>query len=53
MTEEELAAAVIAIEAVLRLQPSPDKLGMTTTESRWKMAGRLPDVEMEDLRALY
>lgn len=50
MTEEELAALAVALDV---LTPSPAEAAQQPPRSRWKLAARLPDLEMEDLRALH
>lgn len=50
MTEEELAALGVALNV---LQTPGNERGTETAASRWKMASRLPELEMEELRALH
>lgn len=51
MTDEELAALAVALD-VMSLTLTTDTLEQPT-RSRWKLASRRPDLEMEDLRALH
>lgn len=50
MTEEELAALSVALDV---LQPAETAKADHPRPSRWKLADRLPDLEMEELRALH
>ncbi len=50
MTEEELAALVVALSAIT---PPPTAETPQPPVSRWKLAARRPELEMEDLRALH
>ena len=50
MSEEEMAALAIALDvmtAVPTTEIAPPPV------SRWKLAGRMPELGMEDLRALH
>jgi hypothetical protein len=50
MNEEELAALGVALE--LLAPPAADEPSKPVP-SRWKLAARMPDLEMEELRALH
>ena len=50
MTEEELAALGVALNL---LQTPSGEPAAEAAPSRWKMAARLPELEMEELRALH
>lgn len=50
MTEEEMAALAVVLDLITpatstEMEPPP--------VSRWKLAGRMPELGMEDLRALH
>ena len=51
MTDEEMAALAVALDVVIPASTteSPQQHPL----SRWKLASRRPDLEMEDLRALH
>jgi len=48
ITDDELAAVVIALQS---LNPAVDSTA-PQSPSRWKLAARHPDLELEDVRAL-
>jgi hypothetical protein len=50
MTEDELAALAVALDL---MTPSVTAQMPQPPISRWKLAARRPDLEMEDLRALH
>lgn len=50
MTEEEMAALAIALDLIT---PSPAPEAPVPAASRWKIAARRPELEMEELRALH
>jgi hypothetical protein len=50
MTGEELAALAVAIEIMTPVVASETP---APAVSRWKIAARQPDLEMEELRALH
>lgn len=50
MTEEEMAALAIALDL---MTPSPTPEAPAPAASRWKIAARRPELEMEELRALH
>ncbi len=50
MSEDELAALVVALEIVT---PAPAAQTEQSQVSRWKLAARMPELGMEDLRALH
>ena len=50
MSEEEMAALAVALD--LLMQPPPAQVQRPPV-SRWKLAARMPELEMEDLRALH
>jgi hypothetical protein len=51
MTEEEMAALAVALE--ITMPASTAQTPQQPPVSRWKLAARRPDLEMEDLRALH
>ncbi len=51
MTDEEMAALAVALDVMLPASTAPAP--QQPSRSRWKLAGRRPDLEMEDLRALH
>ena len=53
MNEDELAALAVALQAVLCPSTALRSAQDGTIVSRWKIAARQPDLEMEDLRALH
>ncbi|HET9030280.1 MAG TPA: acyl-CoA carboxylase epsilon subunit [Candidatus Aquilonibacter sp.] len=52
MNDEELAALTVALE-LLTARPATSAADDTPAISRWKMAARRPDLNMEELRVLY
>lgn len=50
MTDEEMAALAAALNLV---QERDGEDRSEPPASRWKMAARLPELEMEELRALH
>ncbi len=51
MTEDELAALAVALD-IMTAAPAIET-PQQPPRSRWKLATRRPDLEMEDLRALH
>jgi hypothetical protein len=51
ISQDELAAIAAAI-AVLEAEKSAPEAQPARSESRWKLAGRRPELELEDIRAL-
>ena len=51
MIEEDELAAITAALAVLRAQSEPD-VATEGSSSRWKLAARNPELEIEELRVL-
>ena len=52
MTEEEMAALAVALD-IVRPAAAVQAEQQQPARSRWKLAGRLPELEMEQLRALH
>lgn len=50
MSEEEMAALAVALDLLIR--PAVMEAERQPV-SRWKLAARMPELEMEDLRALH
>jgi hypothetical protein len=48
MTDDEAVAIAMALDALLC-----ENAGETAPTSRWKVADRKPDLEIEDLRAIH
>jgi hypothetical protein len=52
IADDEIAAIAAAI-AVITQEQSADPRDEVTRSSRWKMAARRPDLEIEEIRALH
>jgi hypothetical protein len=50
MNEDELAALCVALDL---LKPVNTEESLPARPSRWKLAARMPELDMDDLRALH